>query len=104
QKINVIPGIDMSENPSMGEEIQSHLSDALSAQSFRTLRWLEVAKKVPKIKHRLFLNENINVESSYLEPLHKSQKKWESEILNCPLTEEPDTLKDKNGKTNNNRR
>ncbi|MDR2274491.1 MAG: hypothetical protein LBF27_26530 [Sphingobacterium sp.] len=102
-KVHVISGIDMSENPSMGEDIQSHLSDALSAQSFRALRWLEVAEEVPKFKRRLFLNENINVESTYLEPLHKSQKEWESEILNCPLPEEPETLNNKNGKTNNNR-
>ncbi|MGJ1308527.1 MULTISPECIES: hypothetical protein [Sphingobacterium] len=103
-RVLVIPGIDMSEKPSMGDFIQPHLSDALSAESFRTLRWLEFAEEVPKFKRRLFLNDHPNLESTFAETSLKSQKEFEREYLSSPLPEEPETLNDKNGKTNNNRR
>lgn len=105
-KVNVIPGIDMSENPSMGEFIQQHISDALSPKSRWVLGWLEIANEVPKIKKQLFLNYNPSLDPTWLEHLskEKSQKEFEREYLCSPLPEEPEKLNDKNGKINNNRR
>ncbi|HAU52245.1 MAG TPA: hypothetical protein DCW66_03520 [Sphingobacterium sp.] len=103
-KIHVIPGIDISDKSTITEDFQLHISDALDAQSMMRSGWLEIAKEVPKIKKQLFLNDHPNLESTFAETSLKSQKEFEREYLCSPLPEEPETLNDKNGKTNNNRR
>ncbi|GEM_PF-1016302 len=104
-KVNIIPGIDVSNVSALKEDFQSHISDALSAHSVWALGWLEVAKEVPKFKRRLFRNDKKDLESTYLDKhQNKSRKEWEKEYLCSPLPEEPETLNDKDGKTNNNRR
>lgn len=105
-KIHVIPGIDNSDVSALKEYFQSHLSDALSAQSVRTLGWLETAREVPKFKRRLFLNNNNDLDLAFTAGYCKikSQKELEREYLSVPVPEEPETLNEKNGKTNNNRR
>lgn len=104
-KVNIIPGIDISDVSVLKEDYKSHISDALDAQSGWILGWLEIAKEVPKFKRRLFLNDKKDLESTYLDKLqNKNRNEWEKEYLCSPLPEEPETLNDKNGKTNNNRR
>lgn len=105
-KVHVIPGIDISDKSTITEDFQSHISDALYGQSMMKSGWLEIAKEIPEIKRRLFLNYNPSLDPTYLENLskEKSQKEFEREYLSSPLPEEPEKLNDKNGKTNNNRR
>lgn len=104
-KIHVIPGIDISDSSTITEDFQLHISDALCSQSMMKSGWLEIAKEVPKIKRRIFLNDHPNLESIYLDKLQEiSRKDWEKECLCSPIPEEPEKLNDKNGKTNNNRR
>lgn len=100
-KVNIIPGIDISDGSVLKEDYKSHISDALDAQFVSILGWLEISK----FKRRLFLNDKKDLESTYLtKHQNKSRKEWEKEYLCSPLPEEPETLNDKNGKTNNNRR
>ncbi|WP_336828515.1 hypothetical protein [Sphingobacterium multivorum] len=103
-KLHVIPGIDISDKSTITEDFQSHISDALYGQAMMKSGWLEVAKEVPKIKKQLFLNDHPNLESTFADTSLKSQKEFEREYLSSPLPEEPETLNDKNGNTNNNRR
>ena len=103
-KVHVIPGIDISDKSTIMEDFQLHISDALCAQSMMKSGWMEIAKEVPKIKKRLFLDGHPNLESMFADTSIKSQKEWEREYLSSPLPEEPDRFNDKNGKTNNNRR
>jgi len=106
EKVVISPGKNIINKSTMTEYIQSLISDAFKAQSVVSLGWLEVAKEIPEEKRWLFLNYNPSLDPTWLEYLsqEKSQKELEREYLCNPLPEETEKLKDKNGKTNNNRR
>ncbi|WP_286727883.1 MULTISPECIES: hypothetical protein [Sphingobacterium] len=106
EKVVIAPGKNIINKSTMTEYIQSHISDAFKAQSVWAFGWLEVAKEIPEIKRRLFLNYNPSLDPTWLESLsqEKSQKEWEREYLCNPVPEETEKLNNKNGKTKNNRR
>ena len=105
-KVDIVPGKNIINKSTMTEYIRSQISDALSAQSVGALGWLQVAKEIPEFKRQCFLNYNPSLDPTWLEYLseEKSRKQFEREYLCSPPSEEPETLNDKNGKTNNNRR
>ncbi|WP_153848594.1 hypothetical protein [Sphingobacterium paramultivorum] len=105
-RLQVIPGVDISDKSTIKEDFQLHISDALSAQSMMKSGWLEIAREIPEFKRRLFLNYNPSLDPTFIEDYCKIKNLNElnREYLSIPVPEEPETLNDKNGKTNNNRR